>query len=119
MKARFVVERSTRWRDGAGARHFLVPMIADYPGVENRPDPVSDVIWEVAQSQIPEEFQFCGMSKDADHPKGLTGTLGIEVQEPMEPTILALGDVVDIEIKIVGRVRLGGRPSVPPRQETE
>lgn len=103
MKARFVVSRSTRWAGWEGARHFLQPQIPNMEVDDN--DPVSVVLFESALQSIPQEFEFANVVADKGHLGGLFGEEGIEIVEHQDPVILAVGDVVQIDISIVGQAR--------------
>jgi hypothetical protein len=102
MKARFVVSRSTRWASWEGARHFLQPQIPDME-VDDA-DPVSVVLFESALESIPQQFEFANVVADKQNLGGLFGEEGIEIVEHNDPVILAVGDIVDIDISVIGRI---------------
>lgn len=102
MKARFAVSRSTRWAGWQGARHLLVPHVPNVEVDDN--DPVSVVIFESILQSIPQEFEFANVVADKQHLGGLFGEEGIEIVEHQDPVILAVGDIIDIDITVVGRV---------------
>lgn len=103
MKARFVVTRSTRWANYDGARHFLQPLVPEFDGEDD--DPVATVLFDVALGSIPQEFEFCQTTTDKHHLAGLFGEEGIEIVEQQTPVVLSIGDIVDIDITVVGQLR--------------
>lgn len=109
MKSRFVVSRSTRWAGYRGARHFLQPQVPEWDeNAENQH--VEQVLFDVALADIPQEFEFCNVVTDKGHLGAMFGEEGIEIAEFQEPVQLAVGDVVDIDITVIGRVTFSAEP---------
>jgi hypothetical protein len=67
-------------------------------------NPVDVVLFESALQSIPQEFEFANTVSDKQHLGSLFGEEGIEIVEHEDPVILAIGDVIDIDIKVIGRV---------------
>ena len=101
MKVRLLVSRSTKWAGVEGARHFLTPFVPDMEIDDD--DPVSLVLFESAMNTVPQDFDFATVTTDKNHLAGLFGEEGIEIIEREDPVKLTVGDIIDIDITIVGR----------------
>jgi hypothetical protein len=102
MIKRFVVKSSKEWLERDDVKFFLAALEPDWDEGADPEDPVELVIHESKMALIPNEFDFAHVEVDRTG-GGLFGEEGIEVFAPAGE--LNVGDIVDIEIKVVGNVR--------------
>lgn len=103
ITARFVVHRATEWAELAQMRYFLKYLTPGWDENDDETDPVANLLYEVKDAAIPQEFDF--VHKDYDKvPVTLFGEDGIEISVFDEAHRLPLGAIVDIQISVVGRV---------------
>jgi len=107
ITARFVVHSVKEWSGIATRQYFLSYLFPNWDESDDEADPVAQLLFEVKLDAIPAEFQFT--HKDTDGRAGvLFGEEGIMVEVEGDERPLSTGDVVDMTIKVVGRVEFGG-----------
>ena len=104
MKTRFVVHSAAHWAAFAAARYFLKPLEPEFDPKADENDPVENLLYEIASDQIPQDFEFTHKDRDSKG-SGWLGEEGIEIEVFDDAKDgLELGQIVDLEITVVGRV---------------
>lgn len=101
VRARFVVQRATKWAESDCVRYLLKPLQPDWDPKDNE-DPVEQLLYEVKDSQIPRDFEFVHTVTDSK--SALFGEGGIEIEVFEAEHQLELGEIIDIWFILIGRV---------------